>query len=337
MDKVAIVILNFNGKHYLEQFLQLVVLHSPGCQVIVADNGSTDDSVSFLQESYPSVRLIMLRKNYGFSTGYNLALRQVDASYYVLLNSDVEVTPHWIDPVIQLMDEQQTIAACQPKILSYHQKHTLEYAGAAGGYIDILGYPFCRGRIFNTVEEDHPKFDDLREVFWATGACMFVRSDVYHQLGGLDDDFFAHMEEIDLCWRMHHAGYRVFYQGKSQVYHVGGGTLPKSNPRKTYLNFRNGLIMLFKNMTYRELTWKLPLRLLLDYLAAFQYLLQGKGKNFCSILHAQISFFSIIGKLFAKRKRNEKNNEKFTFGIYPGFIVKDYFLKKKKYFDDLRF
>lgn len=337
MEKVAIVILNFNGRNYLEKFLHLVVEYSPGCQVVVADNGSTDGSISYLEKHHPLVKRIILSKNHGFSTGYNLALQQLSAKYFVLLNSDVEVTPHWVEPVISLMEDNCRIAACQPKILSYSEKNLLEYAGAAGGYIDILGYPFCRGRIFSILEEDQEQFNDTRKIFWATGACMFVRGEVYHQLGGLDGDFFAHMEEIDLCWRMQHAGYEIYYQGISSVYHVGGGTLPKSNPHKTYLNFRNGLAMLFKNSRYSELIWKLPCRLFLDHIAALHYLIKGNTGNFFAIFRAQKSFLQNIGRLFVARKGIKFRKKEPIHQMYQGFLVIDYFLLKKKTFNDFYF
>ena len=246
--RIAVVILNWNGRHFLEKFLPDVIrFSSDDASVVVADNASTDDSVEYLKKNFPSVRIILNEKNEGFTGGYNRALEKVEAEFYVLLNSDVEVTQDWLKPLLRLMDANKKIAACQPKILSYHEKDKFEYAGAGGGFIDKNGYPFCRGRIFSELETDHHQFDDERPVFWATGACMFVRASVYHELKGLDENFFAHMEEIDLCWRMQRAGYEVYYCGKSTVYHVGGGTLPKNNPRKTYLNFRNNLITFTKN------------------------------------------------------------------------------------------
>ena len=254
MKKVAVVILNWNGRHIIEKFLPSVVTNTAGeAEVIVADNGSTDDSLAFLAEHYPTLRTIALDKNYGFAGGYNRALAQVEADYYVLLNDDVECTPNWGSPVIEMMEADSEIAVAQPKLLMYDQKDTFEYAGGAGGFIDRFGYPFCRGRMFNTLEQDHGQYDDARQVFWATGAAMFVRSNVWHQLGGLDDDFFAHMEEIDFCWRAKNAGHKIAYCPRSVLYHVGGGTLPKSSPMKTMLNFRNNLSMLYKNLPDNEL------------------------------------------------------------------------------------
>ena len=246
--KVAVVILNWNGKSFLEKFLPSVfACNSSYAEIIVADNASTDDSVSFLKSKYPQIKIIQNSSNGGFAKGYNDALKLVEAEYYVLLNSDVEVTPNWIDSVIQLMDTDKSIAACQPKIRAFDDKKSFEYAGAGGGFIDKYGYPFCRGRILDTLEEDKGQYNDVREVFWATGACLFVRSECYHKVNGFDEDFFAHMEEIDLCWRLKNLGYKIMYSPNSTVFHVGGGTLNKTSPKKTYLNFRNNLILLCKN------------------------------------------------------------------------------------------
>nr|MBP8033086.1 glycosyltransferase family 2 protein [Bacteroidia bacterium] len=246
-SKVAVVILNWNGKPFLEKFLPTVLQYSSGAQIIVADNQSSDDSVAFLKTQFPQVSVILNPSNDGFATGYNLALKQVKAEYYVLLNSDVEVTENWLQPIIKLMDENLKVAACQPKILDYNHPSKFEYAGAAGGFIDKYGYPFCRGRIFNVLEEDKAQYDTAKEVFWATGACMFVRAEAFWKVGGFDDDYFAHMEEIDVCWRMKNIGYQIYVEPSSKVYHVGGGTLNKLSPRKTFLNFRNNLTTLTKN------------------------------------------------------------------------------------------
>ena len=264
----------------MEKFLPSVTANTTGdAEVIIADNGSTDDSIAFLHTHYPALRIIQFDQNYGFAEGYNRALAQVEADYYVLLNDDVEVTPHWVEPVVEQMEGNPLTAICQPKLLMYDQRDTFEYAGAAGGFIDRYGYPFCRGRLFDVVEKDHGQYDDPCEIFWASGAAMFVRADVWHQLGGLDGDFFAHMEEIDFCWRAKNKGYRVEYCPKSTIYHVGGGTLPKSNPRKTYLNFRNNLSMLYKNLPASRRFRVLALRLLLDYVAALKFLLERKPQE----------------------------------------------------------
>jgi GT2 family glycosyltransferase len=263
--KIAVVILNWNGKKFLEQFLPNVLEHSADrAEVIIADNASTDDSVEFLKQNYPHIRLIQNAENGGFSKGYNDALKHVEADYFVLLNSDIEVTPNWIQPVINLMESDKNIVVCQPKIRSYYEREKFEYAGAAGGFMDRFGYPFCRGRIFETIETDHGQYDDVCEVFWATGAAMFVKAPIYREFGGLDEDFFAHMEEIDFCWRVKNAGYKVMYCPDSTIYHIGGGTLPKHSPRKTYLNFRNNLSLLYKNLYSTELFFVFFVRSFLD-------------------------------------------------------------------------
>ena len=267
MNKVAIAILNYNGKNLLEQFLPSVIKYSNGYPIYIIDNASTDDSIEFIKRQYPAIETILLSENYGYSGGYNQGLLKINATYFILLNSDIEVTENWIGPIISLLEDNDQIAACQPKILSFLEKDKFEYAGAAGGFIDTLGYPFCRGRIFDKVETDLGQYDDTREIFWATGACLFMRSSAFQESGGFDEDFFAHMEEIDLCWRLQHLGYKIFYNHQSTVYHLGGGTLKKSNPFKTYLNFRNSLYTLYKNASFISLFWKLPLRWILDLLA----------------------------------------------------------------------
>ncbi len=325
MTNVSVVILNYNGRNFLEKFLPAVVENADGCEIIIADNASTDDSIEFLKSAYPSVRLIQLPDNQGFAGGYNAALKQVSAEYYVLLNSDVEVTPNWIRPVIALMESNKLIAACQPKIRSFHQKTHFEYAGAAGGYIDWLGYPFCRGRIFDSYEEDLGQYNDTKEIFWATGACMFVRAKVFKEMGGFDANFFAHMEEIDLCWRMKSAGNQIFYCADSMVFHVGGGTLHKSNPRKTFLNYRNGLAMLYKNLTVNNLIYTLLLRLILDGISGIKLLLDGSFPDFWAVIKAHFAFYGMIPKL--KRK-----SPKQVSMIYQKSIVWEYFAKGKKTF-----
>jgi hypothetical protein len=331
MSRTAVVILNYNGEKLLQQFLPSVVLYSKEAEVIVADNGSTDNSLAILERDFPSVRIIRLDRNYGFCGGYNLSLRQVDADYFVLLNSDIEVTPGWLPPMIALLDTHADVAAVHPKILSYHEKNLFEYAGAAGGYIDALGYPFCRGRIFSTVETDRHQYDDVRPVFWATGACMMIRSEVYKKFEGLDEDFFAHMEEIDLCWKIHRSQQQVFYCGQSSVYHVGAGTLGYDNPRKTYLNFRNGLSLIYKHLGGGELLYKFPLRLALDWLAAGVYLLQGKAGNFAAVFKAHVHFLKNIGRDTRKRKALQQAYPQYRRdAVYPGSIVWTYYVKGKK-------
>lgn len=338
---VAIVILNWNGKPFLEKFLPSVVASAIEIgqtilnkKVFVADNASTDDSIAFLLKEYPQVSIIQNEGNLGFAKGYNSALKNVEADYYVLLNSDVEVTPGWIEPVIRLMDSDTSIAACQPKILAYANKEEFEYAGASGGWLDKFGYPFMRGRVFDDCEKDFGQYDDVQPCFWASGAAFFVRAAVYKQLGGLDEFFFAHQEEIDFCWRLQLAGYKIFVQPASVVYHVGGGTLPKGNSRKTFLNFRNNLIMLVKNLPVTTALWKLPFRMALDALSAWRGLLSGDVGFFMAIFKAHFHF---IEWLFFKKKQSVfpvKKGGKLD-GWYNGSVVWAYFIKKKKTFSEI--
>ena len=330
MNKVAVVILNYNGEKLLQQFLPSVVEYSKNATVIVADNGSTDQSIQFISKNFPSVSIIKLEKNYGFCGGYNKALKQVDSAYYVLLNSDVEVTPGWLDPLEALLDSNPSVAVVQPKILSYHQKDHFEYAGAAGGFIDSFGYPFCRGRLFDHTEIDTQQYNDTREIFWATGACMMIRSNVYHKLGGLDEDFFAHMEEIDLCWKIQRMGSKVFYCGTSHVYHVGAGTLSRSNPRKTYYNFRNGLTLIFKHWSSTALLFKLPIRILLDYIAVFKFLVSGKLSDAIAIMKAHAHFIKELGRTSAKRKALKDQYPIDNRNTYRGLVLWDYFVLGKE-------
>lgn len=333
---VAIVILNHNGRELLQTFLPSVVQHSLGYEVIVADNGSTDDSLVLLSSRFPQVRVIPFGQNLGFCRGYNEALRQVQADYYVLLNSDVEVTPGWLPPMVRLLEQDPQIGACQPKIRSYHHRELLEYAGAGGGYLDRWGYPFCRGRLFDTVEEDRGQYDNVQPVFWATGACLLVRVKAYWELGGLDEDFFAHMEEIDFCWRLQNVGYKVFYYGRSHVYHVGGGTLPQNNPQKTYLNFRNGLALLYKNLPDKALALTLRVRLVLDGIAALRLLLKGDRAGVKAIWDAHGHFFRNRSRLEQKRQAaRPKKNLSGLSGLYAKSVVWQYFGKGKKKFTDL--
>jgi GT2 family glycosyltransferase len=308
--KTAVVVLNWNGKAWLEKFLANLVKHSQESTVFVADNASTDDSVDFVKSNFPSVKIIINASNGGYAKGYNDALKQIDAEYFVLINSDIEVTEDWLSPIIDLMDSDKKIAACQPKLLDYKNKAKFEYAGASGGFIDNLGYPFCRGRIFDDIEQDNGQYNDAIEVFWATGACLFVRSTSFNEVGCLDEDFFAHQEEIDLCWRLKNKGYKIMVQPKSVVYHVGGGTLNAGSPFKTHLNFRNNLFMLFKNLPTFSLFTTIPTRLLLDGVAALTFLNKPKGlKHVLAIAKAHFTFYFEIPKLIAKRQKiNQKNN-----------------------------
>ena len=332
----AVVILNWNGKKMLERFLPSVTTHTQGdAEVIIADNGSTDDSLDFVRAQYPGLRIIELDKNYGFAGGYNRALQQVKADYYVLLNDDVEVTPGWIEPVVAQMQQHPDTAICQPKLLMYDQRDTFEYAGGAGGFLDKYGYPFCRGRMFTSLEQDNGQYNTPGEIFWASGAAMFVRADVWHQLGGLDDDFFAHMEEIDFCWRAKNAGYRVEYCPQSTVFHVGGGTLPKSNPRKTYLNFRNNMALLYKNLPKRRLAWVMCSRIVLDYVAGLKFLMERKPKEFSAVVDAHKAFYKWLPQL--KKKRQGLKQQSRVSGMYQGLLLIDYYLLGKKKYSDLKF
>jgi len=303
-------------------------------RVVVADNASTDDSVAFLKAQYPQIEIIINSSNEGFAKGYNSALKQVQADYYVLLNSDVEVTPNWITPIISLMESDHSIAACQPKLLAYHNKTQFEYAGASGGWMDSLGYPFMRGRVFDICEDDKGQYNSAQPCFWASGAALFVKASVYHEAGGLDHYFFAHQEEIDLCWRMQLAGYKVYVQPASVVYHVGGGTLPKGNSTKTYLNFRNNLVMQAKNLPLSHAVWKIPFRICLDAIAAWQHVFKGDSGYFMAILKAHLHFFKWM--LFDKKRSvfPVKKDGK-PAGLYNGSVVWQYFIKKKKTFSEI--
>ncbi|MGW8314195.1 MAG: glycosyltransferase family 2 protein [Bacteroidales bacterium] len=336
---VSIVILNWNGKDFLQQFLPILLKYSelPGAEVIVADNGSTDDSLAFMDKEFSGVEVLRLEKNYGFSGGYNRALEQLDSRYYLLLNSDVEVTEGWLEPLLEEMELHPEAAACSPKIKDFHRRSHFEYAGAGGGYLDRYGYAFCRGRIFDHLEEDHGQYDDPVEVFWGTGACLLVRADIYGEAGGLDELFFAHMEEIDLCWRMKRMGYTVRYVPGSTVYHVGGGTLQRGNPRKTFLNFRNNLLLLYKNLSGGERRKVLFWRKVLDAISAFRFQMQGAFGDFRAVLRAHGAYYGMKSSYRGTGSRNipEKNSVIVT-GIYPGSIVAEFFLRGRKQFDQLR-
>ncbi|MEO6902926.1 MAG: glycosyltransferase family 2 protein [Bacteroidia bacterium] len=337
--KVAVVILNWNGIKFLEQFLPSVITYNTNySKVILADNASTDNSVAFTEKNYPSVEIIKNSSNGGFSKGYNDALKQVDAEYYILLNSDVEVTRGWIDKVILLMDSDTTIAACQPKIKAYADKKMFEYAGAAGGFIDKFGYPFCRGRILAHIEEDNGQYDDVREIFWATGACLFVRAKCYHEVNGFDEDLFAHMEEIDLCWRLKNRGYKIMYCPDATVYHVGGGTLNKNSSKKTYLNFRNNLILICKNHPSRYIFFKLITRMILDAIAAIKFLITGQFIHSLAVLRAHASFYWMLPATLKKRKIIKKQIKEYTTtAVYLHSIVADFYLRGKKTFKEIDF
>lgn len=337
--KVAIVILNWNGKKMLQSYLSSVIKYSSdgAAEVVVADNASTDDSMDYVRTTYPNVRTIMLDKNYGFADGYNRALRQMDAEYYLLINSDVEVTPHWLDPLVSFMDAHSECAACQPKILSMFNRDMFEYAGAAGGFIDKYGYPFCRGRIFNKVESDVGQYNNITEILWATGACMLVRSSDFWNAGGFDPRFFAHNEEIDLCWRMRIMGRKIYCVPASIVYHVGGGTLPKSNPMKTYLNFRNNLTMLYKNTENSDLSKVMFMRFLLDYVAAFKMLIVDHNfGEFKAVLKARRDFHKWLPEFKNDRLNIQKKRRvKVIAGLYKKSLLWQFYFRGIHKFCDL--
>lgn len=334
MNKVAVVILNWNGRSFLEQFLQSVVENTPAelADIIIADNGSADTSLAYIKNNYPSVKTICFDKNYGFTGGYNKAIETLSHDYVVLLNSDVETPKFWLEPLFEQMEKSPEVGACMPKLIAQADKSAFEYAGASGGYLDRYGYPFCRGRILSTTEVDNGQYDQPTAVFWATGACLMVRTSLYKKLGGLDSDFFAHMEEIDFCWRLQHAGYKIMVYPQSKVFHVGGGTLPNNNPHKMYLNFRNSLLMLMKNLPRKNLLTTLFVRMILDGAAGIAFLLQGKWGFFVAVLKAHLDFYKLLRKFIAKRKDVGKYKPS---GFYKKSIVFSYLLKGKKTFNQL--
>ncbi len=326
--KIAVVILNWNGAKLLEQFLPSVVAYSDEAKIYVADNASTDNSIAVIQSKFPYVTIIQNDGNYGFAKGYNVALQHVAEPYYVLVNSDIEVTEGWLAPALTVFDTNPNIGIIQPKILDYKKKDHFEYAGAAGGFIDQFGYPYCRGRIFDTIEKDNGQYNDECEIFWASGACFFIRKEIYHKLKGFDEDFFAHQEEIDLCWRAFNLGYKALYTYKSVVYHVGGATLNESNPKKTFLNFRNSLLMLTKNLPESKIFPIIFSRLVLDGLAGIQFIFKGKINHCWAIVKSHFAFYALINKTLKKRKSPQKPNY-----YRSKSIVFRYFLKSGTVFE----
>jgi len=335
--RAAIVILNWNGEKFLSKYLPTVIEHcqNPDYEVIVADNCSTDGSLDLLRRDFPKVRIIQLDQNYGFAGGYNRALAEVDADYYVLCNSDIELRMDAVSPVLRMMDADGSIAVTAPKIMALREPGMFEYAGAAGGFIDRYGYPFCRGRIMDTVEKDEGQYNDACEVFWASGAFMIVRSDVWRQLGGLDDSFFAHMEEIDFCWRVKNNGYKVMYCPDAEVFHLGGGTLEQGNPRKIFLNFRNSLWMLFKNLKGSQLFIIMYIRMLMDGASAMMYLLGGKFSYFWAVFRAHMAFYANIPRLWRQRRGLNSSARKNSAAILDGSMVWRYMVRKQKTFNKL--
>lgn len=329
--KVVIVILNWNGKALLEEFLPSIILHSNQTTIYVADNASTDDSVDFVKTNFPTVQIIQNTENGGFAKGYNDALKQIDADVFCLINNDVEVTQNWLSPIINTFQKESKTAIIQPKILDYKRKDYFEYAGAAGGFIDKYGYPYCRGRVFNTVEKDENQYDDSKDIFWASGACLFIRKNIYEKLNGFDETFFAHMEEIDLCWRAKNLNYNIKYVGASTVFHVGGATLSNTNPKKTYLNFKNSLFMLTKNLPEGQVFKVIFTRLLLDGIAGIQFLITGKKFHFFAIIKSHFSFYKHLPKLLKERKTLNQNNNYYK----KTSIVWSYFVDNKKTYKSL--
>ncbi len=338
MKKVSVIILNWNGAEMLRRFLPSVVKYSPEAEVVVADNGSTDNSLEILREEFPGVKTMVFSENYGFAEGYNKALAQTETPYTLLLNSDVEVTPGWLRPLLDFMESHPEAAACQPKILNCNHREYFEYAGACGGYLDSLGYPYCRGRVMGVVERDEGQYDgEPVSVFWATGAAMLIRTDIYNKVGGLDARFFAHQEEIDLCWRLRSRGYGVWCVSESKVYHLGGATLDKSNPRKTFLNFRNNLLMLYKNLPADRRVGVMALRYFLDYLAAFQKLLTGDRKEALAIVRARFEYSHIRHEFDDVRRKNlEAATVKDIPEMCPNSLLWAYYVKGVRKFSELK-
>lgn len=327
--KIAVVILNWNGIALLKQFLPSVVAFSPEATIYVADNASTDASVAFVKENFPTIQIVENKGNFGYAKGYNDALQHIEADVYALVNSDIEVTENWLKPIIKTFENQPNTAVIQPKILDFKNIEYFEYAGAAGGFIDKYGYPYCRGRIFETIEKDNGQYDDEREIFWASGACFFIRSAVYKEMKGFDDDFFAHQEEIDLCWRIINQGYTIKYHSDSVVYHVGGATLDQGNPKKTFLNFRNSLLMLVKNVPLKSLYLILFIRMLLDGIAGLRFILQGKWGHFWAVLKAHYHFYRLFSVNYKKRAHQQTQNY-----FQNNSIVYSYYINNGKVFDD---
>lgn len=336
---IAVVILNYNGSHYLKKYLPNIIKNSPNATIYVADNGSTDDSIYYLT-TINAIKVILINKNLGYTGGYNFSLNQLTEKYFVLLNSDIEVTENWLIEPIALLENNEEIAVCQPKLLDLNNKSKFEYAGAAGGFIDKYGYPFCKGRLFETIEEDKGQYNTTEEIFWASGACLIIKSEIFKKVGGFDEKYFAHMEEIDLCWRINNLGYKIYYEPKSIVYHLGGGTLNKANPKKTFLNFRNNLSTVLKNHHSPFVFFIIFYRLCLDGVAAFKFLLEGYPILLWQVLKAHFNFYAWLPTLLKQRKtlkyQTKININKNTLIMYNGNIVWQYFIKKNKTFKQLK-
>ena len=338
MPTTAVVILNYNGLELMKQYLPSVIINTPDAEVIIADNGSTDGSVAWLKTTYPTLQLITFDKNYGFAQGYNEALKQIATDIYVLLNSDIEVTPNWLKPLTNYLAQNQQCAAVQPKILSITDRKRFEYAGAAGGFIDAYGYPFCRGRIMDNVEYDNGQYNTEEEIFWASGACLAIKSQAYHSVGGLDGRFFAHQEEIDICWRLKARGWNIRCIPQSQVYHLGGGSLDYESPLKTKLNFRNNALLLYKNMPTARYRYVAPIRTILDAVAAFQMLLKGQKANAKAVFEARKEFKSMQKEFTTDRNNNlSLTTHPSPMGILPRLLLIENYLKRRKMYSQLQF
>ena len=336
MAKVAVLILNYNGEQHLKQFLPSIIANSADCDVIVGDNNSSDNSINLLENSFPEVRIIKLDENYGYAGGYNKLIDQLDHEYIVLVNSDIEATPGWVNPLISILDSEPNVAAVQPKIRSYNNRKKFEYAGAGGGYMDKYGYPYCRGRVFDSIEEDTGQYDDTCNVFWASGACFVVRKSVFDKFNGFDDGFFAHMEEIDLCWQINNAGYSIKYCSESIVYHLGGGTLDYTNPRKTYLNFRNGWMMLIKNLPDNNRAKLLFTRWWLDIASIIFFLIHFQFKNSLAVFKAHIYVWQNLGIIQSKRNKSLNNNQEKAITTPANYsLAWEYYVKGKKRYSEL--
>lgn len=336
MVKTAIAILNWNGKKYLEKFLLPLIksIKNNDAEIFIIDNCSTDNSITFLKDNFPEISIIQLDKNYGFTGGYNRGLKQIKAEYFLLLNSDIEVTENWLEPLVNYMDSSPDVGVCGPKLLDYQNRNEFEYAGGAGGFIDKFGYPFCRGRVFDVLEKDIGQYDNNIDCFWITGAALMIRAEIFNSLSGFDDSFFAHMEEIDLCWRVQSAGYRVVCIPESTVYHVGGGTLNKLNAKKTFFNFKNNLSLLLKNLPKRKLPYVFFVRLILDQIAALRILMQGNIKHFAAVYKAYFVFLKNFSKI--RKQRTSISAAKQINGFYNKSIVFEHFIRRKRRFSELK-
>lgn len=331
--KTAIVILNWNGKKLLEQFLPSIVnFSSEIAEIYVADNASSDDSVNFIKNHYPSVHIVQNKSNGGYAKGYNDALLKIEADIYCLINSDIEVSKNWIPPVLEIFKKEANTAIVQPKILDYNRQNYFEYAGAGGGFIDLFGYPYCRGRVFNSIEKDTKQFDDVTEIFWASGACFFIRSKVFHDLNGFDEDYFAHQEEVDLCWRSKNEGFQIKYVGNSCVYHVGGATLQETNPQKTFLNFRNSLLNVIKNVPKQWFLFVVFSRLILDGVAGIKFFIELRPIHTWAVFKAHVSVYKNFSKFLKKRKKLQKKE---LYSLHTS-VVWQYFIMRRKKFKNLR-